>query len=360
MKHKSRGNGQGTAYKSPNGKSWTAQAVVGYRSSSVPGHQPIPIKRKKSGFHTKADALAYVPILLAGGIEKPASAPRLSSYWKTYSENGLLSLSKSKQCAYGIAWDRLKPIQDVHVDALTVQLLQYTVNKGSETYYPRRDCKCLLSALFKLAAADGFVNKDLPSMITLPTLEETERVPFTKEEQKSLWNAYENGAKNAAIPLLMIYTGMMPGEAKSLKVSNILLDSRQIVGVGLKTKVRKKTPIVIADCLVPVLSDLIANARPNGFFWTQGKKEWYDLYYNALEVAGCRRLHPYCCRHTTATALAVDSNVAPQTIKKVMRWSTSRMLDRYAHPDQSDALTAANLISTTTVLPPASPQTIGK
>ena len=107
MRRKQRGNGQGTAYKSPNGKSWTAQAVVGYRSSSVPGHQPIPIKRKKSGFHTKADALAYVPILLAGGIEKPASAPRLSAYWKTYSENGLLSLSKSKQCAYGIAWDRL-------------------------------------------------------------------------------------------------------------------------------------------------------------------------------------------------------------------------------------------------------------
>ena len=73
--------------------------------------------------------------------------------------------------------------------------------------------------------------------------------------------------------------------------------------------------------------------------------DWYADYYAALEAAGCRRLTPYSCRHTTATALAVTKNIAPQTVKKVMRWSTARMLDRYAHPDNDAALAAVNTLS---------------
>ena len=90
---------------------------------------------------------------------KPSEAPRLSSYWETYSENKMTSLSASKQMAYKIAWKRLKPIQDARVDTLTVQLLQATINKACSSYYTARDCKVLLSNLFKLSSADGFTNK---------------------------------------------------------------------------------------------------------------------------------------------------------------------------------------------------------
>jgi integrase len=74
------------------------------------------------------------------------------------------------------------------------------------------------------------------------------------------------------------------------------------------------------------------------------EKEWYDNYHAVLKDAGCRDLPPYSCRHTTATALAVDKRIAPQTVTKIMRWSSSKMLDRYAHPDQKDALAAVNKI----------------
>ena len=63
-----------------------------------------------------------------------------------------------------------------------------------------------------------------------------------------------------------------------------------------------------------------------------------------------RHLAPYSCRHTTATALAITEGIAPQTIKKVMRWSTTRMLDRYAHPTQNDALAAVDTIGTNSQL----------
>ena len=343
-KAKTRGNGQGCAYKSPNGKSWTAQAIVDYRPANKPGGQPIPVKRKKSGFAKKSDALAYIPILRAGGAVRPTQAPRLSEYWKQYSENAMLKIGRSKQDAYKAAWNKLKPIQDARIDALTLDVLQETVSTVASTYYTQKDCRTVLTKLFERGYADGYAQKDLPSLIEIVSLEEKEQTPFSNEEQKALWKAYENGNIDAAIPLLMIYTGMMPGEAQLLKVEHIDLNNKTMYGMNLKTKVRKKTPIVIADFLLPVVEDLIAHAQKTGFIWPRNEKGWYEKYYAVLEASGCRKLPPYSCRHTTATALAVDAKIAPQIAKRVMRWSTSKMLDRYAHPNMNDALSAVNKI----------------
>jgi integrase len=142
----------------------------------------------------------------------------------------------------------------------------------------------------------------------------------------------------------MIYTGMMPGEAQLLKVEHIDLENKLMFGMNLKTKVRKKTPVVLADFLIPIVEDLIANAQPSGYIWPHDQGGWYARYYAALQAAGCRKLRPYSCRHTTATALAVDAKIAPQVAKRVMRWSTAKMMDNYAHPNMEDALNAVNQI----------------
>ena len=342
MKVKSRGNGQGSAYR--RGTSWTAQVVVGWRHPDDPSHKPIPIKRTKGGFESKREALKYCPTLLAGGIEPRSEAPRLREYWETYKRGEFNNLSKSKQTAYRIAWKKLKPLHDVRVDTITVDMLRGAVSDSCPTFDPAKDCKNLLSNLYGLASADGHANRDLPSYIILPKHIEKERVPFSDTEQAALWKLYETGDKRAAIPLLMIYTGMMPGEAQGLKVEHIDLDQRLIVHAGIKTEVRKATPIVIAETIIPLVEDLIANAQPNGYVWKHNETEWYQSYYAALQAAGCRKLAPYSCRHTTATALAITEGIAPQTIKRVMRWSTTRMLDRYAHPQMNDALSAVDAI----------------
>ena len=344
---KSRGNGTGTAFK--RGSTWTAQAVVGYRKlpddlqSPENAKQRIPIKVTKGGFPTRAAALAYVPTLKAGG-SRSDEAPRLSEYWDLYERDELSALGKTKQDAYRIAWKRLEPLHNTRMDAISVSDLRRTVAEACTTYYTAKDVKMLLSALFKLAAADGHVNKDLPSFIVLPQLEEKEQQPFSDTEQAALWKLYESGDLRAAAPLLMIYTGMMPGEAISLRVDQIDLEKRLITGAGMKTKVRKATPIVLAENIIPVVEDLIAHAQPDGSLWSVRKKTWYDHYYATLKAAGCRPLPPYSCRHTTATALAISENIAPQTVRKVMRWSNTRMLDRYAHPGQDDALAAVDTI----------------
>ena len=337
---KSRGNGTGSAYWSSKYRYWVAQAVVDWRV--IADDKPlVPVKRTKGGFKRKEDALAYCQTL-KNGPQKPVTVPTIAVYWETFKAGKYEDLSASKKQAYRTAWKKLDRIQYTPIDQLTVADLQQLVTEKCPSYYTARDVRTLLIMLFRLAAAEGNARQELPTFIRLPQMEETEQTPFSETEQKALWKAYEGGDLRAAAPLLMIYTGMMPGEAMALKVEQIDLAGHRIHGAGMKTKVRKKTDIVLAEAIIPLVQDLIDHAQSSGYIWKRVESDWYADYYAALEAAGCRRLTPYSCRHTTATALAVTKNIAPQTVKKVMRWSTAAMLDRYAHPDQKDALKAVN------------------
>ena len=337
---KSRGNGTGTAFK--RGSTWTAQVVVD--RVYVADDKPLrKITRSKGGFKTRDEALRYCPTL-KNGPQKATLAPTLSAYWETYKTGQYETLSPSKQQAYRTAWKKLASISATRIDQLTVSELQQLVSEKCNSYYTARDVRTLLISLFRIAAAEGYARQEIPTFIRLPALEEKEQTPFSQTEQAAIWKQYENGDIRAAKLLLMIYTGMMPGEAMKLKVEQIDIPGRRIHGAGMKTKVRKKTDIVLADQIVPVVQDLIDHAMPNGYIWPQNEARWYEEYHAVLQAAGCRDLPPYSCRHTTATALAIDKKIAPQTVTRIMRWSSAKMLDRYAHPDQKEALKAVNKI----------------
>lgn len=329
-----RPNGTGTAYK--NGKGWMAEVTIGWVTDEA-GNK-LRRRLRKSGFKTRSEALAYASALLERQQRK--KAPQLSAYWDTYSRGEMEKLSDSKRTAYKIAWAKMASISLRPIDTLTVSDLRGVVSKNAPTYYPARDMKVLLSHLFTLGAADGWCSKDLPSFIILPEKNETAREPFTEDEQKALWRAYEGGCADAAIPLIMIYTGMMTGEMRRLTVDMIDFEARRITGVGLKTEIRKASPVYLPADIIPVLQD--AASGKDGRLWPCSEDDFYNRYYAALDVAGVRRLTPYSCRHTTATALAISKNIAPETVRKIMRWSTTAMLSRYAHPDDADALAAVD------------------
>ena len=333
-KRKKRGNGQGTAYK--RGNTWTAQVVIGWNGS-------VPVKRTKGGFKTKTDAINYCSTLKEQTNPKK-KALKLIDYWEQYKANDYLLLSASKQCSYRVAWKKLKKLYYRTIDQITVQELRDAVNEVCKTHYTAKDCRDLLTNIYRVAAADGVADRELPSYIILPQVDESEREPFTQDEQKALWKLYESGDMRAAIPLLMIYTGAMPGEVRNTKVENIDLENHVIRDVGLKTKTRKSSPIILSDTIMPVVESLIKHAQKSGFLWKRNKAEWYDLYYGALREAGCRELTPYSCRHTTATALAINENIAPVTVQKIMRWSSTKELQRYAHPDIDHLVDAVNTI----------------
>lgn len=334
-----RANGTGTAYK--RGKTWTAMVVLGYYMDDEGKEHRV--SRTKGGFKTKTAALEYCAVLK--NQKEKANAPLLQEYWHTYSTTDMDRLSESKYTAYTIAWNKLKKLHARPVDQITVAELRSVVGKTCPTYYTSRDAKALLMHLFRLAGADGNANKDLPTYINLPQLKEREREPFTDEEQAMLWLSYDNGNVNAAIPLIMISTGMMPGEMRRLKKSMIDLENRVIKGAGIKTNVRKKLSIVLPDDICPILEDIMEKAQGD-MLYPLTETAFYNHYYNALDEAGIKRhLTPYSCRHTTATRHTITEHTPPQVVARIMRWSSTKMMDRYVHVSDTEAIEAANAIS---------------
>ena len=327
-----RANKQGSVYK--RGHYWVAQITIGHTPE---GQQRY---KRKGGFRTKTEALEALPTLKDVAEAKPV--PTVAYYYKAFCKGKGAQLSKEKQVAYDIAYKKMKEIQGKPVNDLTVPLLQALVNEQCPTYYPARDMRVLLNHIFRLAAADGNANPALPGLIEIPRLQETHREAFTEDEQIALWLSYEAGNTGAAVPLMMIYTGMMTGEMRALTRSMVHLDTQEIIGAGLKTETRRSKSILIPDDIVPVVQDVMDRASGEKLF-PMNEDDFYELYYKALKGAGItRHLTPYCCRHTTATALAVSAQTAPQTVQRIMRWSSTKMMDRYVHPDEQNARDAIN------------------
>lgn len=342
-KPKSRGNGTGTAYK--RGKTWTAEVHCGKKFDPAKDKW-VPDRRYKGGFSTKTEALEYIPTLKANNVQAERPATTLAILWDGYSKGAMLKLSKNKQGHFRTAYNKIAGIARRPVSALTINDLQDLVDDKAPTYYPAKDIKTLLSHLYKRAVAQQDVSANLADFINLPDLDEGEPMPFTESDIKKLWKDYGKGNKTTGYILLMIYSGMMPGELIKAEKNMVDWKSQQINGAGLKTKKRKETPIVVADFMVPVLRDL-CEFSPTEKLLSIRRDAFYDEFHVILERCGIEDRTPYACRHTTATALALG-NIAPGVIQSVMRHTKYSTTERYIHTkiDTTPMLTALNSMAT--------------
>ena len=315
-----RGNGQGTAYR--RGNTWTAE-VTDYFYIDDSGNKKRKYKTK-GGFRTKKDALAYCETLRGPDKRK---APTLLELYTVWEKANIDKLSKDKQSAYKKARERLEDIIGRRIDLLTTSDLQRCINENANSYYTARDMKTLLSHLYKSACADMFVPSNLTQYLTLPALSEKESEAFTEDEVKAIWKAYTDGDIFAGYLLIMIYSGMMPGELMSCKKEMINLDRCEIYGCGKKT--RKKSVIVFADSIKPVINTITATNDSN-MLCPYSEYMFYKLYHEATARIGIRDLPPYSCRHTTGTT-AAKLNLNAPTIQEMMRHSKITTTQKYIH-----------------------------
>lgn len=359
---RNRGNGTGSIYK--RGRVWQIAVTVGFKAifvppkgdpAGAPRKKLVPDRRTKSGFPTKKAAEDYLPIFKAelaegasGALKKIAEPVTLRALWRGYSKAALgvdpdSTEKKGKKHKYAFAFDRwaASGLADLEISALTIEVLQDAADAQASTYDTRKDMRSILSLLYQRAIAQQDASVNLAQFIALPEHEEREGVPFTEAEQAALWSHFTDGLVFAGFILLMIYSGAMPGEVLKIKKSMIDWENHGIVGAGLKTKERRKSPIVICDIMVPVLQSLCDGADGD-LLWPLGKDAFYERYYATLEVCGCRRLTPYSCRHTTGTALALHE-IPDAVAQKIMRHANYRTTRKfYTHVEGARALDAAN------------------
>lgn len=330
-----RGNGQGTAVR--RGKTWTGFRA-GYQFVDDEGlHRVRP---SKGGFATKKEALAWA----SNTTEISDGSPKLIELWTQYKENELPKLSANRQSAYKTARKKLEPLMARQIHTLTLAELQETINKACPSFYPARDCKTVLKALYKLAMADNQtpVRINLANSIVLPRLEEADATPFTPEELSKLWDLFDKRDYFVPYILLMCYTGMMPAELLACKKAFVDTEKQEIVGCGAKTKTRKKSAIVYPDILRPVVGVIMAGDGDKLIHIN--KDTFYTEFYACLDRAGVEKHVPYSCRHTYGTE-AVKLGVHPAVVQKMLRHSTQKTQEKYTHLSSEEAHEAAKLFT---------------
>lgn len=325
-----RPNGSGSVYWNESRKRYIAVVQV---------YDPERRTMNRS-FIRKKDALAALnemreELMRGGTKKKPAT---IGGLWNEYQPQ-LEKLSSSKQTAYKIAFKRISNIERAFIAELSVSDLQSEIEGLS--YYPARDIKILLSHLYQLAMAEQIVTANLSQFIVLPDHEEQEAVPFSEDEVKTIWNAYNSGDMLSGQILLMIYSGMMPGELCGAKKDQIDWEYNRIVGAGLKTKERRSKNILLPDIVMPVLK-AVCDSHNKPSIISTNREHWYELYHATLIRIGVRDLPPYSCRHTTATALALGDAANPLLITRIMRQSRPMTTERYKHADEKAVLEALN------------------
>lgn len=307
-RQKLRGNGTGTVYK--RGETWVAEVTLGWKKDKSGNRKRL--SKTKGGFRTKKEALEFLPQLKKKHTS--GKAVTLSSLYEGWSSSAMLKLSKSKQCSYRIAREKMDGIAYIDVSALTINDLQDCVDENTASYYTAKDVKQLLSHMYDRAVAQGNVPANIAKFIVLPDLEEKETVPFSREEQVRLWEDFSAGNDFPGFLLLMIYTGMMPGELLRAEKSMINWQAQTIIGCGMKTKKRKETPIILPDIVLPVLVRLCETEK--GRICPLRRDDFYAMFSAYRDLMDLNpELKPYSCRHSSATSLD-EAGISPTIINK--------------------------------------------
>ena len=336
-KPKRRGNGQGTVYRMPSGN-WMAEITLGYYIQDGIKKRR---KLKKGGFKRKKDALDYIPILT--GLREQKRHITISELWELFQAGKYEKLSASKQTAYNIAYKKIEnEIAYRDINTLNVSDLQQLVDEKGSSYYTKRDIKNLLSHLYKIALQDDFCDRNKAAFILLPELHSEEREIFSDQDILVLWSDFRNNQSFiTAHMLIMLYTGMRPGEILTVKKENVYLSEHYLTG-GIKTKKSRNRKIILPDKIIPVICFLYRSSSSELLSTFSNDNDFYDEW-NAKrsELNLNDKLAPYCCRHTYITRLT-SLKISPAMLQELAGHEDYDTTLDYTHLSVSERLAEVN------------------
>lgn len=115
-----------------------------------------------------------------------------------------------------------------------------------------------INGAFKEAIKNDVINKNYASMVTLPpATKSTMHIPFSAAEIEILWQ--HTNIKLVRVILIYIYTGMRPIELYDIKIEDVHVKERYLIG-GVKTAAGKNRIIPIANCILPFVIEIYAQA----------------------------------------------------------------------------------------------------
>ena len=328
---KKRGNGQGTVYKDSNGK-WIAEYTIGWDEDDGKLSRK---KRKKRGFATKADAIAYLPNLKQDLPQQDMNV-KFKDLYKKWMDRHQEKVVKSTINCYKSAYKYFSPLYYVEIAKIRTEHMQKCIDECPHGTRTKENMKALGTSLWRYAMQLDIVDRNYAEYLYIKKEEQAEKIAFSKDHLDTMW-ANVDKVPNIKYVLLLCYTGMRLSEMLGAMTENYYPEDGYFV-TGIKTDAGKKRVITISPKIRPFFDDF--GKGKHLFTELSAKKFRGDLYYPALQELGLDTLDdegdhiytPHCCRHTFAT-LMKDIPAPPTDKQKLIGHAKFEMTAHYTHTD---------------------------
>lgn len=296
----------------------------------------------------------FLARLAKEGIElrdvKPIStAPTLAEIWERVKDTGLRKMQGTPTLRnYDTAFKHLHPIHSMPIDTLNLKDIQPIFDqqmRDHASYAKMNLMKVVLNHCFRHAIKYDLASTNYAQYVDFyESREEVEtRQPFDDGTIRQLWALRDD--PDAQAVLVMIYTGMRPGEFTTIRKDHVHLEERYMIG-GIKTAAGKDRIIPIHEAIAPFIVQMLQRSR-NAWLFGDGR---YKVYLTNSFHPIRDKLHflytPHSCRHTFAT-LAKLARMDEYARKKIMGHACKDLTDDvYTHAPIAYLVKQVNLIKT--------------
>jgi integrase len=219
-------------------------------------------------------------------------------------------------------------------DGITMTEFQGMINVGG-TYDTAKKMKLLLTGMQKCAFRYYPLLRNFVSDCELPPETIAEKRVFEKGERDLLWKVVnrDSGLKGlteedrmaASALLIMIHSGMRPGELRNVDPVDIDLVNHRIHKGGIKTKRGKTGSIFVVSKIVPLVREWM---MPKNRFSEVSIETIRDRADKLQDKLGMPHHVLSSCRTTTATVLA-EMKTSADDLQTIMRHTSIAVTRKY-------------------------------
>lgn len=337
---KARANGTGTVVKLSN-HNYKAVVVIGYKD---PTH---PVRRTKSGFKTRKEALEYIPILKQQTATKVKDATLKEIYdlWEPTHER-----SKQTLNCYRAAMIYFKSLLYVKFRDIGIDDWQKCIDSCPHGARTKENMRTIAGLLYKYAIPRGYTNddKNLAQYLKIYNREKARaKESFTDAELDKI-KAACGVVDYADYIYCLCYSGYRPNEFLALKIEDYNRKESCFVGGG-KTEAGTNRTVTISPKIAQIVDRIVGNRISGYVFCDKNNRRlsvarFREGFYSALDDIGIdnpiidntRKYTPHSCRHTFATL--VKRVKAPDKDKLALMGHTSEEMLRYYQDVKYDDL----------------------
>jgi site-specific recombinase XerD len=348
-------NGYGSVYKlSGNRRNpWVAAKTDGY--DIIKKEQEKKLKRKYHiiGYYpTKSKALQALADFNDNPYDIELSKVTFAEiYQRWYKEEFNDESNTSTKRNYEMAYKKCAELHHMRMADVRPNHMQKALDEAEGGYQTIKRIQILFKQLYKWCINHDCIKKNYAEQTKINVkYDPTPRERFSTDEVKKVWEASKDN-ENAAIVLILLYSGVRIMDLLSLKKKDVNLEEQYFYVRKSKTTSGTRT-VPIADKVLPFWKAFmnksecdyaICNVKGQQLTYSNFQKRYWQPLMQELGINHT----PHETRHTFIS-MAMAKNINPTLIKKIVGHKSIMSLTEkvYTHPEIKEMIEAVNLLVT--------------